>query len=222
MFMGGVLLGMMMMLLGMVQAMYPPPQDPPCFGPQGHSLRGIDVAYNGYTGSFTTSTHSSYWNYTEEVSHMRYDVIGSCDVSKANSSDPCPGGFYSQTNLFYYEMGISWTWLWPTNGDPFADGFNCTAQSAPTTSFECIPADFKPISFVNIAGVNCTVWSSPDGTQQQVATNDPDLPVLVQVINRDENLNIKEFVQIVNYVPYIPNGPGELQIPEFCPDYYSE
>jgi hypothetical protein len=102
----------------------------------------------------TSPAHHSYWNYTTETSHMRYDVIGACDVTSANSSNPCPGGDVSQTNLFHYEAGLAWSWLWPTDGNSWEDGFNCTIYSVNITTFECVPSDFKPTGYINLAGVD--------------------------------------------------------------------
>jgi len=96
-----------------------------------------------------------------------------------------------------------------------------------STLLQLAKDDFVPLKYITIAGVNCTVWSSTDGTQQQglfeqtliadvninvitsssgsntsshmsiflVATTDAVPPVLVQVISRDSNLNIVEFVR---------------------------
>jgi len=85
-------------------------------------------------------------------------------------------------------------------GNPDNVTGDCKSSAVSGVTYECIPQDYVMTDRVNIAGVPCGVWSdnSTAPTHQQTATllGYNGQQVLVQIISRDENNNVVEFVQI--------------------------
>ncbi len=125
------------------------------------------------------------------------------------------------------------------------DGSDCVSASQPHVIYECVPPSWVAVDVQMIAGVTCIgnecsslthkVWQAEgDDSQQQVATADPDQSTLVNIITRDENSNVIEFVrkcsnsylmkpclifiEIINYTPGHVDNSTLFELPPFCDD----
>lgn len=88
----------------------------------------------------------------------------------------------------------------------------------PTVVYECIPSTFVPVSYHTVVGVNTTQWQDDrfKPTAAQVSTNALAEPILSSIIAFDDNQNIKEFVQIQDYVDHFDPATKALELPDFC------
>ena len=97
---------------------------------------------------------------------------------------------------------------------------NCTRCPQNKITYECVPSSWSLDGAVYIAGRMCGVYVDDLEFKQnaQVVTTDSvgGSQWLVNILSYDKYLNVKEAVQIQDFLPGVVENPDAFGIPPFC------